>query len=179
MVSRFACLIISSSIVACSSAPAPDPQPKDTTPAYYALAAGKPAPGPSRPAPQPIDADLGDVSTGPPVGAPSGQVREVTVANVFEMLEAGSAVAVDANNETTRRELGVLPGAIKLSSFSSFDESELPADKSTTLVFYCTNPDCQSAPNAAETAVKAGYTDVRVMRAGVTGWVTSGHRVDK
>jgi len=187
MASRTACLIISASIVACSSAPAPDPQPKDTTPAYFAVAAGQAAPMPTRPAPKGASGDPAAVAMATPTTGPETEasapttaaVGEVTVPELIKMLADKSATAIDANNDSTRRQLGVIPGAVRLSSFSSFAESELPADKSKTLVFYCTNPSCESAPNAAKTAASAGYVDVRVLSAGVTGWAKAGHPVDR
>lgn len=100
------------------------------------------------------------------------QVAEVTVANVQEMLSAKPAkvVVVDANNEQARAEAGMVPGAIKLSSYNQYNLAELPTDKNTTLVFYCYNSYCQASHAAAARALQAGYTDVRVMKAGIVGW---------
>ncbi len=100
------------------------------------------------------------------------QVAEVTVTNVQEMLHAKPAkvVIVDANNEQARAEAGMVPGAIKLSSYNQYNLAELPTDKNTTLVFYCYNSYCQASHAAAERALQAGYTDVRVMKAGIVGW---------
>ena len=100
------------------------------------------------------------------------QVAEVTVANVQEMLSAKTAkvVIVDANNEQARAEAGMVPGAIKLSSYNQYNLAELPTDKNTTLVFYCYNGYCQASHAAAARALQAGYTDVRVMKAGIVGW---------
>ena len=100
------------------------------------------------------------------------QVAVVTVTNVQEMLHAKPAkvVIVDANNEQARAEAGMVPGAIKLSSYNQYNLAELPTDKNTTLVFYCYNSYCQASHAAAERALQAGYTDVRVMKAGIVGW---------
>lgn len=100
------------------------------------------------------------------------QVAEVTVANVQEMLSVKPAkvVIVDANNEQARAEAGMVPGAIKLSSYNQYNLAELPTDKNTTLVFYCYNSYCQASHAAAARALQAGYTDVRVMKAGIVGW---------
>lgn len=46
----------------------------------------------------------------------------------------------DANGTNTRRKEGIIPGAKLLSSSSQYNVAkELPADKSTKLVFYCAN----------------------------------------
>jgi rhodanese-related sulfurtransferase len=69
-----------------------------------------------------------------------------------------------------------VPGALNL--MPDFDAGSLPAGRSTPLVFYCSNPLCRKAPNAARRAEKLGYTDVRVMSAGISGWLGAGLPVD-
>ena len=57
------------------------------------------------------------------------------------MADPSSKVQVfDANHPSTRENFGVIPGAHLLSSHDNYDVArELPADKSTKLVFYCTD----------------------------------------
>lgn len=69
-----------------------------------------------------------------------------------------------------------VPGALHLAP--DFDAARLPAERATALVFYCSNPLCRKAPNAARRAEKLGYTDVRVMSAGIAGWLGAGLPVD-
>ena len=45
--------------------------------------------------------------------------------------------------------------------------------KDATLVFYCSNPMCSKAPNAARRAQGWGYRNVRVMAAGIRGWLSA------
>jgi rhodanese-related sulfurtransferase len=63
-----------------------------------------------------------------------------------------------------------VPGARSLDPMG-FDESDLPADRDSTLVFYCSNFMCRKAPNAARRAKDMGYRNVYVMSAGISGWV--------
>jgi rhodanese-related sulfurtransferase len=102
----------------------------------------------------------------------NANVTEVSVSAVQEFVKAKApnVAIVDANNEQARAEVGMVPGAIKLSSYSNYALSELPADKSKTLVFYCYNSYCGASHAAAERAISAGYTDARVMKAGIVGW---------
>ena len=67
-------------------------------------------------------------------------VPSMTVDEVDQAIAAKQAVAVDCNTDKTRKRNGVVPGAILISDDESFAASELPADKSTKLVFYCANP---------------------------------------
>ena len=66
-----------------------------------------------------------------------------------------------------------------LTNYRTFDLSELPADKSRELVFYCGGEACTAAPKAAARAKEAGYTAVKVMSAGITGWVKANKPVAK
>ena len=64
----------------------------------------------------------------------------MTMDEVQKGIDAKQLTAVDCNGDFTRKNLGVLPGAIAVSDEESFAASELPADKTTKLVFYCANP---------------------------------------
>jgi len=104
---------------------------------------------------------------------------ELTPAQVAELVAADKITLCDANTPKVRREHGVVSGARLLTSSSSYDvATELPADKKSTLVFYCANPRCTASDAAAKRARAAGYTDVHVMRAGIMGWVEAGQPVD-
>ena len=102
-------------------------------------------------------------------------VPELSVAQVAAMLSSGECTAVDANNAQTRSREGTVPGATLLSSSSQFEMSELPADTSTNLVFYCANTRCTASDGAAERAREAGYANVHVMREGIAGWKQAGN----
>jgi len=65
-----------------------------------------------------------------------------------------------------------VPGAKNLDS-ATYDESDLPTDKSAFLVFYCSGPMCRKAPNAARRAEELGYSNVQVMSAGISGWLAA------
>jgi len=114
----------------------------------------------------------------PPVVEPEPEAfaaPELSVAQVAGLVEAGTAVPVDANSPETRQAFGTVPHARLLSSSSQYDvAAELPPEHSTKLVFYCANEDCRASDGAAARAFAAGYTDVHVMRAGITGWRDAG-----
>jgi rhodanese-related sulfurtransferase len=101
----------------------------------------------------------------------------VTIDEVDQKLASGGCVAVDANGEVTRKKMGVLPGAVLLTDSDTFNISELPADKTKELVFYCANTHCGASHEAAEKAMTAGYTNVKVMPDGIAGWVKAGKTV--
>jgi len=68
------------------------------------------------------------------------EVPNLSMDEVEKGLAAKQLVAVDCNGDKTRKKLGVLPGAILLEDEEAFVASDLPADKATKLVFYCSGP---------------------------------------
>ncbi|HEX3477029.1 MAG TPA: rhodanese-like domain-containing protein [Kofleriaceae bacterium] len=101
-------------------------------------------------------------------------VSAVSVDELDRLLASHQCIAVDANGDSTRRQMGVIPGAVLLRDLDATDQ--LPPDKATGLVFYCANPACGASHEAAEKAIAAGYTHVRVLPDGIAGWVKAGKR---
>jgi rhodanese-related sulfurtransferase len=85
----------------------------------------------------------------------------------------------DANGKDTRQKEGVIPTAVLLPSASEYDLAVLPKDKATPVVFYCANEKCTASHTAAKRALGAGYNDVAVLSAGISGWVKAGKPVTK
>lgn len=100
------------------------------------------------------------------------QIKEISVKEVQQYVNSKTknVAILDANNSEARTDAGVVPGAILLTSYNKYALTELPKDKSTTLVFYCYNSYCQASHAAAERAIGAGYKDARVMKEGIVGW---------
>jgi rhodanese-related sulfurtransferase len=105
-------------------------------------------------------------------------IKENSVDEVAKFLKEKTATVVDANGAETRREYGVIPGAVLLSNHRDYAMSELPAAKSNKLVFYCGGTMCRASDKAASRALAAGYTDVSVLRDGIRGWKSAGQPTD-
>lgn len=101
-------------------------------------------------------------------------VPSITVAELASKL--GEYQAVDANGPGTRKKLGVIPGAVLLSDYEGYQPSELPADKTRPLVFYCANKQCSASDEAAQKAIAAGYQNVKVLPEGIAGWRNAGQQ---
>ena len=98
---------------------------------------------------------------------------EVSVSDVQTFVKNKSATIFDANDNDTRKEYGVVPGAVLLTG-KEYPLSTLPASKADKLVFYCGGTQCRASDKAAARAASAGYSDVSVMRAGIRGWKDAG-----
>jgi rhodanese-related sulfurtransferase len=103
------------------------------------------------------------------------KVTELTLAKSAELHKKDAAVFVDANNTMTREKLGVIRGAVLLTSSTDFDATkELPNAKDTKLVFYCANTHCSASHTAAKRALEAGFVNVAVLPDGIKGWKDAG-----
>ena len=85
-----------------------------------------------------------------------------------ELRDAAGVVIFDVNSPQSWMTARV-PGALHFDG-----DADLPAEKNAALVFYCSNPLCRKAPNAAKRAKALGYENVRVMSAGISGWIRAG-----
>ena len=77
-----------------------------------------------------------------------------SVEQVAGLIENKGLVSLlDANNEDTRSRWGILPGAVLLTNYRDYNPAlELPADTGSPLIFYCYNPKCGAAAEAARKA---------------------------
>ena len=103
---------------------------------------------------------------------------EISVDELASMIEEGAAVPVDANRAETRENVGIIPGAILLTGSEYETDVLASADEGDALVFYCYNERCGASHQAADAALAAGYSDVRVLPSGIMGWVEAGQDVD-
>ena len=68
------------------------------------------------------------------------KLPEISVADAAAGMEAKQVTFVDCNSAKTRKDLGIIPGAILVDDEETFAASVLPADKAAKLVFYCGGP---------------------------------------
>ena len=104
-------------------------------------------------------------------------LRTISPAGLQELLARDAALVIDVNSPASWAQTRV-PGARNLDP-TTFEPDELPGDRAGLVVFYCSNPLCRKAPNAAKRARRLGYENVRVMSAGIKGWVGAGLPVEQ
>ncbi len=109
-------------------------------------------------------------------GLPPG--AEVSLQEL-EAIRAGKEpfVLVDARPEK-QYVTGHLPGSINIYPKDLPNRlNELPADKSTMVIFYCGGPTCPYTGQSIEIAAKAGYTNLKGFQAGIPAWKKAGKPV--
>ena len=111
-------------------------------------------------------------------------IREFSVDDVTKLVDparkrsGASAQIYDTNGDKIRKEYGVIPGSKLLDDAGGYDLARLPAERATTLIFYCSSTWCSAAKTAARRARDAGYGDVGVLPVGIKGWKASGQPVE-
>lgn len=103
-------------------------------------------------------------------------LRTIDPAALAQRLGEGGIAVFDVNSRESWRRAHV-PGARPLDP-QSFVADDLQAERTASLVFYCSNPLCRKAPLAARRAKQMGFEDVRVLSAGITGWMAAGLRTE-
>ena len=98
-------------------------------------------------------------------------LRTISPAELHRLVSEGAVTAIDVNSPASWAQAHV-PGAVNLDPVT-FDAADLPADRAAPLVFYCSNPLCRKAPSAALRARKLGHENVRVLSAGIQGWMSA------
>lgn len=96
-------------------------------------------------------------------------LKTIAPAGLHELIQKRQVTVIDVNSPQSWMKAHV-PGALNLDP-GGYKDSDLPPDKESSLVFYCSNPMCRKAPNAARRAKGMGYGNVKVMSAGITGWL--------
>lgn len=103
-------------------------------------------------------------------------LKTISPTELLPLAERGSVTVFDVNAMPSWERARV-PGARHLDP-QRFEVRDLPEDASADLVFYCSNPLCRKAPLAARRARDLGYPNVRVMSAGIQGWLAQGLPVE-
>ena len=98
-------------------------------------------------------------------------LKTISPAALHELMQHEAVAILDVNSNQSWVEAHV-PGAKHLDAVG-YTGNDLPSDKDARLVFYCSNPLCRKAPNAARRARSLGYTSVCVMSAGISGWLNA------
>jgi rhodanese-related sulfurtransferase len=98
-------------------------------------------------------------------------LKTISPGDLHQRIQKQQVTVIDVNSRQSWLKAHV-PGALNLDP-ADYKDGDLPPDKESSLVFYCSNPLCRKAPNAARRAKKMGYRNVQVMSAGISGWLAA------
>ncbi len=112
------------------------------------------------------------------VAAFAGSYPEIKMSELKSAMAAGKATLIDVNG-TESWKAGHIPGAIDFAANKDKLQSVLPKDKNALIVAYCGGPMCQAYQQAAKAAKDLGYTNVKHLVAGISGWKQAGEKVER
>jgi rhodanese-related sulfurtransferase len=107
------------------------------------------------------------------VSAQAGEFPDISIDELKSAIEAKKAVILDVNGSASYQ-AGHIPGAIDFRAQKAELAKILPADKGALVVAYCGGPTCNAYSAAAKAAKELGYTNVKHLSAGISGWKTAG-----
>jgi rhodanese-related sulfurtransferase len=103
------------------------------------------------------------------VSAQAGEFPDISIDELKTAIEAKKAVILDVNGSASYK-AGHIPGAIDFRAQKAELAKILPSDKSALVVAYCGGPTCNAYSAAAKAAKELGYTNVKHLSAGISGW---------
>lgn len=112
------------------------------------------------------------------VNVQAGEFPDISVDELKTAIEAKKAVVLDVNGSASYK-AGHIPGAIDFRAQKAELAKLLPSDKSALVVAYCGGPTCNAYSAAAKAAKELGYTNVKHLSAGISGWKTAGAPLEK
>jgi rhodanese-related sulfurtransferase len=98
-------------------------------------------------------------------------LKTVSPRLLHQLMQEAPLTVIDVNSRQSWIAARVR-GALNLDP-AGFVAADLPEDRESMLVFYCSNPMCMKAPRAARRAAAMGYRQVQVMSAGIAGWLAA------
>ena len=104
-------------------------------------------------------------------------IPDISINDLKTAIADKSVTLLDANGTEMYRE-GHIPGAINFEASADQLTKSLPKDKNALIVAYCGGPLCMAYKAAAAKALELGYTNVKHLPAGISGWKSAGEKVE-
>ena len=111
------------------------------------------------------------------VSAYASEFPDISINDVNKLAESKSAVIIDVNGDESFK-AGHVPGALDFATIKDNLAASLPKKKDALIVAYCGNPKCGAYLRAAKAAQKLGYTNIKHMSAGISGWKAAGMKTE-
>lgn len=108
----------------------------------------------------------------------AGEYEDISLAELKEKIAAKEVVLLDVNGTSSYKK-GHIPGAIDFRADKDALSEKLPEDKGTLIVAYCGGPTCSAYKAGAKAAEELGYTNIKHLSAGISGWLQAGEETEK
>jgi rhodanese-related sulfurtransferase len=108
----------------------------------------------------------------------AAEFPDISIADLKKAIADKTVTVIDVNGAASYAR-GHVPGAINFAEAKADLASKLPADKGALVVAYCGGPSCSAYKAAANKASELGYTNVKHLSAGISGWLQAGEATEK
>ncbi len=108
----------------------------------------------------------------------AAEYPDISIDDLKKAISEGKVTVIDVNGSASYAK-GRVPGAIDFAANKDNLAAKLPEDKSTLVVAYCGGPSCSAYKAAAKKAEELGYTNVKHLSAGISGWKNAGESLEK
>lgn len=102
----------------------------------------------------------------------AGEYEDISITDLKKAIDKGEVILLDVNGSKSYEKAHV-PGAIDFRANSAKIAELLGADKGKLVVAYCGGPSCQAYKAGASAAEAAGFTNVKHLSAGISGWLAA------
>lgn len=108
----------------------------------------------------------------------AAEFPDISIADLKQAIADKKVTVIDVNGAASYSR-GHVPGAINFAEAKTDLASKLPSDKGALIVAYCGGPSCSAYKAAANKAAELGYTNVKHLSAGISGWLQAGEATEK
>ena len=111
------------------------------------------------------------------ISVQAGEFPDISITELKSAIETKKVTVIDVNGSASYKK-GHIPGSVDFASAKAEFASVLPKDKNALVVAYCGGPGCGAYAAAATAAKKLGYTNVKHLSAGISGWKSAGEKTE-
>ena len=108
----------------------------------------------------------------------AAEYPDISIDELKQAIADKKVTVIDVNG-TGSFTKGHIPGAIDFAATGGDLTGKLPDDKGALVVAYCGGPSCSAYKAAANKASELGYTNVKHLSAGISGWLQAGEATEK
>lgn len=108
----------------------------------------------------------------------AAEFPDISIADLKQAIADKKVTVIDVNGSASYAN-GHVPGAVDFQAQKDSLASALPKEKDALVVAYCGGPKCNAYKAAAKEAEKLGYTNVKHLSAGISGWKEAGEKLEK
>jgi rhodanese-related sulfurtransferase len=113
-----------------------------------------------------------------PIAMFAAEFPDISIAELKKAIAEKKVTIIDVNGGESFKN-GHIPTAVSFAAVQGDLASALPKDKESLIVAYCGGPSCNAYTRAANAATKLGYTNVKHLSAGISGWLQAKEATEK